>query len=92
MARQPNTVLEKTLEAGRSLVVAGVLLTLISGLMMTTESTVVFGYILSVISVAMFLYGLVTVHAGTTEALIRARLVDMRSEGSPRDGAIPSPR
>jgi hypothetical protein len=83
MAQQPNTVLEKTMEAGRSLVGAGVLLTLIAGLLATSESAAVFGWILGVLSVAMFLYGLVTVHAATTEALIRARLVDMGREGEP---------
>jgi len=79
MAQQATTILEKAMEAGRAFVVGGVLLTLIAGLMVTSGSTtwVLVGWIVGVIAVAVFLYGLVTVHAATTEALIRARLADM---------------
>ncbi|NUT22121.1 MAG: hypothetical protein HOV77_23335 [Hamadaea sp.] len=77
MAKQPSTVLDKTRENAGSLILGGVLLTIVGGLLMTAEGTAVFGWILGTVSVALFLCGLVLLHAATTERLIRARTTDL---------------
>jgi hypothetical protein len=76
MEQQPTTILEKTMEAGRALVITSVVVAVVAGLLVANAKLSAIGWLVGVVAGAAFLVGLVTVHAATAEALIRARQVD----------------
>jgi uncharacterized membrane protein len=73
------------MEAARGLVVVGVLVTIVAGFMVATTTWSMIGWVIGVIGAAVFLYGLVTVHAATAEVLVRARQIDMARMSQPQD-------